>query len=253
MPGELKRTAMGIYVLEDDDSLSKYVEHYGTLEIPANHRDLTLIARLIPEGGVVIDAGACLGDHTCTYSQIVGASGQVFAFEPHPYSYDALVKNTARLNNVMTWQYALSDHFGQLELQMTPNVGASFIAADEHVWPSVVVPCCTLDTQILPILKRCDFLHLDAEGMEPAILRGARQLIEKFYPALMVEVTDQWLQRYGSSEADLFTLLEAWGYDVTPMLGRRPFYDQQYDILAIHSQRQNIDTPPVVVDTVGTA
>lgn len=249
MLGELIRTDMGIYIVKDDDSLGPEVAYYHTLEIPRNLSDLVVVAPVIPEGGVVIDAGACIGDHTCTYSQMVGPLGHVFAFEPHPASYQALVKNTARLNNVTAFPYALSDHWGDVELQITPNVGASFLSGETHDWPSVIVPCCTLDTQLLPILSRCDFLHLDAEGTEPAILRGAHGLIARFHPVLLIEVTDQWLKRAGSSEAELLALLRGYGYDFRRLQAN----PAQYDVLALPPERHFIDTPPVVVDTVASA
>jgi FkbM family methyltransferase len=205
----LVRIPMGIYVLQEDTHLSRWVEAAGTLEIPQNLAEIASFAHLIPEGGVVIDAGACLGDHTVTYSQMVGHEGHVYAFEPHPVTYKALYLNTARLTNVTTIQAALNDVEGCAQLRCDPNIGASFLTEED----AMPVSCRTLDSFLLP-MRRCDFLHLDAEGYEPRILRGGRKFLQRFRPAMVIEICDQHLRRAGSSEAELMALLHELGYDV---------------------------------------
>ncbi len=211
LPDGVVRTPMGTYVLRDDVVLSRMVVRENRLDTRDNIVEIASFAHLIPEGGVVIDAGACLGDHTLTYSQIVGAKGRVYAFEPHPVTYEALVLNMARLNNVATFQLGLSDKAGQEQFNSDPNAGASYVSAGGPI----SIRTMTLDN-MLP-MDRCDFIHLDAEGREPAILRGGMELISVFHPALVVEVCDKHLRRAGSSEAALLQFLGALGYDVRPI------------------------------------
>ena len=243
---------MGHYVVEGDIALAGIVEQASSFEYPDNLADLVYVSPLIPEGGVVIDAGACIGDQTAIYSQMVGATGHVYAFEPHPASFKALHKNTARLNNVTIYPFGLSDHVDTSPLKLAPNVGACYLecapgCVDEYAgqFESITVSLQPLD-QVLPGLDRCDFIHLDAEGAEPAILRGATTLIERFRPSLMVEVTDRWLKRYGSSEAALIAQLRAWGYQ----LQSRKAPGDQYDVVA---SRQILDTLQLVSHTQGAS
>ncbi len=226
MPG-LRRTTMGVYVLEADVVLSRWVEQQHRLDIQMNIDEVAAFAHLIPEGGVVINAGACLGDHTVIYSQIVGASGHVYAFEPHPVTYEALRQNVARLSNVTTYQIALGRTNELRHLTPLPNVGASFLSPDGEY----IVECRRLDQVLLPILTRCDFLQLDAEGLEPAILEGAAALIERFRPVLVVEVQDGYLQRNGTSEAAFLEQLAGLGYVVSPIAGQRT--EGERDMIAI--------------------
>lgn len=242
----LTRTHMGIYVLDEDTVFSRMVEFHATLTPPDTFRELAFVSPLIPEGGVVIDAGAFIGDHTSLYSQIVGASGHVYAFEPHPVSYQALLHNTARLKNVTCEPYGLSDRFGFVSFQMAPNVGASFVdGITEDDFPRSDVTLLTLDEELLPLLKRCDFIHLDAEGMELKILRGAQQMIEKFHPALLVEVTDDWLRRYGCSQQELLDWLELRDYQVTRMQTN----PHQFDVVCVPRARQTLDSARKLVNT----
>jgi FkbM family methyltransferase len=206
------RTKMGTFVLRGD-LLSSWVERENRLDIHDNIVEIACFAHYIPEGGVVIDAGACLGDHTVTYSQIVGSKGRVYAFEPHPLTYEALDLNMARLNNVITVRAGLSDMTGSMQfVRDAANIGASFVSDAGDVTVEVV----TLDEYLFD-LTHCDFVHLDAEGLETRILRGGRALIEKFHPTLVVEVCDKHLRRAGSSEAELMALLAEFGYRVLPI------------------------------------
>lgn len=208
------RTAMGVYVLRGDACLSHYVENEHRLDIASNIVEIVSFAHLIPEGGVVVNAGACLGDHTVSYSQLVGSRGHVFAFEPHPLTYEALSLNVARLSNVTAINMGLSDRQGQERFTPDPtNIGASFVSDTGDVNIEVT----TLDAFLLPRLERCDFVQLDAEGLEPRILRGGRALFEKFHPTLVLEVCDKHLRRAGSSEQELLDIVAHFGYRVLPI------------------------------------
>lgn len=240
----LTRTHMGIYVLDEDTVFSRMVEFHATLTPPDTFRELAFVSPLIPEGGVVIDAGAFIGDHASLYSQIVGASGHVYAIEPHPVTVQALNKNMARFNNVSVVSTALGDEDCLSVLSMTPNLGASFIGVDAE-FPNTKVGMTTLDLQLLPFLDRCDFIHLDAEGMELKILRGAEQLIDRFHPALLVEVTDDWLRRYGCSQQELLDWLELRDYQVTRMQTN----PNQFDVICVPRTRQTLDSARKLVNT----
>ncbi len=223
----ITRTRMGHYIVTADTSLGKHVEHCGTFEFQENLVDLVQVAAYVPEGGVVIDAGACIGDHTGMYSQMVGATGQVHALEPHPDSFRALVKNTARLNNVTCYPLGFGETRRRTWLSSTPNVGASFISVDNQ-FPRQTVELTTLDA-FCANWPRLDVLHLDAEGMEPEILAGGWKVIHRLKPVLYVEVTDQWLRRYGSSEAQLLHQIDALGYTILKLQAN----PAQYDVLCL--------------------
>ena len=64
-------------------------------------------------------------------------------------------------------------------------------------------------------LSACQFIKIDVEGMEAAVIRGARKTIEKFRPILYVE-NDR-----DDRSAELIELLQSLGYNLywhTPRL-----------------------------------
>ncbi len=78
--------------------------------------------------------------------------------------------------------------------------------------PRIAVQVERLDDQLLPIIDRCDFLHLDAEGCEPQILLGAEKLIARFKPIMMVELGDVHLSRWNMTTQDVMAIFHRYGY-----------------------------------------
>lgn len=219
------RTPLGIYVLETDVTLSRHIELTGRLDCGLD--EISVIAQYIPAGGVVVNAGAALGDHACVYSQLVGATGHVYAYEPHPLYYQALTLNMARFTNVTTYHLALGAQSEDQTLFEAPDRGCSAIMPSNTVtavakqrdgsvveMPKIAVRVERLDDQLLPQIVRCDFLHLDAEGFEPQILLGAKALIAQFRPVMLIEIGDIHLERWEMTPQDVMSLLHELGYQV---------------------------------------
>jgi FkbM family methyltransferase len=59
---------------------------------------------------------------------------------------------------------------------------------------------------------RWNTMKLDAEGSEPAVLRGAKNAIERFRPFLIVEINGIILKQVGSSAGEVMEFLTARGY-----------------------------------------
>jgi FkbM family methyltransferase len=193
----------GVAVLEKDSHVSRWVEqNEGKLDIAVPL--LTPFRHLIPEGGAVIDVGAMIGDHTITYAQWVGPKGIVHAFEPLWAAFVCLVHNMTTYPQVAPYCLALGAQNGIVRIHREENAGRSWLAEE-----GTQVPMMTLDI-FQP--ARLDFLKIDAEGCEPAILRGGRETIAKFKPAMLVEVNAFMLEKQGETIATLVNLLDNYGY-----------------------------------------
>jgi hypothetical protein len=87
-------------------------------------RDMTVWTRaLLPRGGVFLDVGAHVGYFTLLAAHRVGAGGRVYALEPNPSSYAALVEHLAlnAVPGVRAEMLALSDADGTLRLSVPPT------------------------------------------------------------------------------------------------------------------------------------
>jgi FkbM family methyltransferase len=183
-----------IAVLQDDTHLSRWIEEDHRLD--ADRTGLhKLIAKLIPEGGVVVDAGASLGDHTAFYAQ---RAGVVHAFEPQPESFECLRQNCGHLKNVRLYNAGLSADYGKAHIERQANVGASGISAT-----GTEITLMPLDALGLsPAL-----IKWDTEGHEVLGLRGARMTIMRCRPIMVLEVHQRGLAAAGFTIRDLWNEL----------------------------------------------
>jgi hypothetical protein len=60
--------------------------------------ELPFLASKISKGAVVFDIGANVGTWSLILSEVVGASGKIFAYEPTLSTYDTLSKNASELS-----------------------------------------------------------------------------------------------------------------------------------------------------------
>ena len=225
---DIIRTKEGVWVLKEDSHLSRWIEEHGRLDIADG--EIAQFAKYIPKGGVVIDAGASLGDHTATYAKLVGPSGKVFAFEPNPGLFACLWRNMEEFRWVTPLNYALGSLNTKVDFHREHNAGASYVSPGSGIDPDIMVDVTTLDSLDLPI-SRCDFIHLDAEGYEPFILDGAREFLRKFTPVMLIEVCHSHLQRQAMNESSLMLLLDSLHYRVEEIDGTPA--SEQRDILCL--------------------
>ena len=170
-------------------------------------------ARWLKPGGVVVDAGANIGTFTATAATCVGPHGRVHAFEPHPASFSALLQTVQmnRFANVECHHAALSDKTGTLRIS---NLGRkddnNHIV--EQTFGGIDTPALTLaDFIARENFTRIDFLKIDVEGHELAVLKGLGKHAGKV-ACMHIEVLPQTLARFGSNVSDITGWLKEAGF-----------------------------------------
>jgi FkbM family methyltransferase len=135
-------------------------------------------------GQVVVDVGACFGSYTIP-AALDGAI--VYAYEPQLFLYRELLENL-ELNNlrVMTVNKAAWSLSG--EMLDLPLLDLSMMRVPSAIQnqPTAKVMTVALDDDLAKT-DGLDLMKIDVEGAEIEVLRGARKLIEKFNPRIIVE------------------------------------------------------------------
>jgi FkbM family methyltransferase len=133
-------------------------------------------------GQTVVDVGANIGVFALWAAGPVGSTGRLVAVEPNPKAATWLQRNVEPFGGRATvCEVACGEREAQLELMYPPNrlsVG-SFLPRDDRT-EVVSVPVRRLDDlldeqSIGPI----DLLKIDVEGVEAAVLRGAKQSLAR--------------------------------------------------------------------------
>ena len=166
--------------------------------------------QLIKPGDVVADVGANIGSHTLLYSELVGPAGQVYAFEPQRQIFQILCGNLAlnNISNVDARRQGLGRSRDTLRVSTpsadTPaNYGGVSLGQEGRDAVEVV----KLDSLKL---ERLDFVKIDVEGMEEAVIRGGLDTIKRLRPKLYVE-NDSGHTRIEQSTS-LIRLIRSLGY-----------------------------------------
>ncbi|MES2392528.1 MAG: FkbM family methyltransferase [Acidobacteriota bacterium] len=135
------------------------------------------------EGDILWDAGAYCGATTCMLAQMVGPTGKVYAFEPDDLNYAYLEKNIAHhgLTNVIPVRKALSDKSGVARFYMggTMASGISDFVVYSDSKQMKEVPTISMEDACAELGCVPDFVKMDIEGAELALIRGAKEFLKQ--------------------------------------------------------------------------
>lgn len=198
-----------LYVATDDTVIGRSLKLYGEWA----EDEIGRYAALLADGDTIVDVGANIGTHAIALASRFPSS-EILAFEPQPLAFALLAANViaARAGNVAPYNLgcAEADRLVHVAADAHPeewNVGGFSIAAagpDE----SGAVPLTLVALDGVTFGRRVQFIKIDVEGMEAAVLAGAAKLIERDRPIVYFEVLD--LDRLAAATP----LLAALGYEL---------------------------------------
>lgn len=189
----LRRCRHGLMAyLRQDAYVGRSLDLYGEY----GEDELSLLAQMVRAGDIVVEAGANLGSHSVPLARKVGPKGALIAFEPQRFVYQLLCANVAlnEIGNVYARNAAVGEAPGVLEVPATDYAAANNfggVSLDGVSSATLIagaagekVPVLTLDSLGLARLR---LLKIDVEGMERAVLAGARETIKRCRPYLYFE------------------------------------------------------------------
>lgn len=167
-----------------------------------------LLAAELAPGRSFVDGGTNIGFYSLLAARLVGASGQVVAFEMMPDTAAILRKHIERNGDlpIRIVERALSEKSGERVMaSVEPGLhGQASIVSMGRIRQSASVETVTLD-EALAAVERVDILKLDLEGAEFGALCGAQAVLARTGCVV-----------FESKEEDprIFSLLEAGGIAV---------------------------------------
>jgi FkbM family methyltransferase len=168
-----------------------------------------------------VDVGAHFGFFTLLAASLVGDAGRVLSFEPTPYTFGRLGKNTGGRRNIELVNCAAFDCETQLTLR---DFGVEFSAYNsafgmrqdaEHRRPA------SREFQVAArradeVIKEKQFaavhlIKIDAESSELKVLQGLTETLQRWRPSVILETGDFELEGVPKTE-QIIGWLREFGY-----------------------------------------
>jgi len=195
------------------------------LELLTNkHEQETMrhVQTLLGPGMMVLDVGAHIGFYARQCAELVGHSGRVIAFEPHPRTYAVLQANVSRFSQVTALQMAIAEEHGTAELHdylmmsasgslnydpqladlQRSQAGATDVAPrlnEGFAAQTFSVATAPIDDIVAEHgIEQVDLVKMDIEGAEIGALRSMKQTIARSPDlTLIMEYNPQALRAFG--------------------------------------------------------
>ena len=169
-----------------------YIRRLVLKEWIKGRTDIKFLRYLINRNLNSLDVGAYKGVYTYFISKY---SRMVYAFEPNPKSYKILKRTVDK--NVKVLPYALSDKSSYNFLKIPKgkkgysNQGGSIrnVKLDKN-YGKLKIETKKIDDLKL---KNIGFIKIDAAGVELKVLKGAKKLIKKYKPNLLIEIEERYI------------------------------------------------------------
>lgn len=202
------------------------------------------LRRALPDGGTFFDIGANFGYYSAVLAYSVPRL-LVHAFEPNPETYARLAYHATanRLDYIRAHRLGLSDRPGRagLSSEYADNSGGAYITAGNSIELTTLDDFCRERG-----VGRIDAMKIDVEGHEEKMLRGGLASLDRFRPAILIELSPAAQRRSGSSIETIINLLESAGYGIYQIdrdrcrpLSHLPDGDEIVDALCIYSGRSS--------------
>jgi len=174
------------------------------------------IAKFLPKNPIIVEAGAHVGADTLEMARL-WPNSKIYAFEPVPYIFEQLIKNTERLKNATYYPIALSNKSGKSVIYVSSgasDASSSLLSPKEHLnfHPDVSfnkkldINTITLDDWAIENdIMKVDLLWLDLQGLELKVLKAGTNVL-KSVKVIYSEVS--LIENYDGGE--LYSELKDW-------------------------------------------
>ena len=176
---------------------------------------------------IVLEADSTFVDVGCHKGEVFdhalkcSPKGKHFAFEPIPNLFSELKTKYKDICEVKN--YAITDSCGESEFHyVVSNPAYSGIKKrsypKDEIIDKIKIKTSTLDKELINEL-RVDLIKIDVEGGEFGVLKGAKDVIEKFHPVFIFEHGLGASNYYNTDPDDVYELFDLSDYNIFTLKG----------------------------------
>jgi FkbM family methyltransferase len=198
------------------------------------------VTRILRSGDAFLDVGANCGFFSVTASRLVGPRGNVVSVDMHHEALDVLrcTRKRFELSNITILEVAVGASAGLAHVDAQTDHAYSRLGEGATV-AGPAVPMVRLD-DVLPANVRSNLrlVKMDIEGSEPGALDGAKEILTRLRPRVIMEVGTANLAHFSYSVEDVFSRMRSLNYrcctlDETRVLAPEEVGGQLYNVLFV--------------------
>jgi FkbM family methyltransferase len=148
--------------------------------------ELTYIRERVASGGFIVDVGANIGNHLVYFARFLKPR-VLLPIEPMPEAVRQLRENIALNRIECVDERYLGAGAGERRQRMTVKPAQELVSYG-------LVPSDMGEIEVFPLDEIIDapahFIKIDVEGMELEVLRGARRVLARSRPLVLIELAD---------------------------------------------------------------
>lgn len=175
-----------------------------------------ILTSLLRPGDNFVDAGANIGLVSLHAASIIGSTGGIWAFEPHPDTFRRLLNHFEmnELNSENLRNFGLGAKRTSLDMKTYGRHSGKATLVERHAARSantITVDVHRGDESLASLdPKTPTVIKIDVEGFEVPVIEGLGDILDGNV-AVLVEVSRAWLDAAGSSARQLHNLLQRRG------------------------------------------
>jgi FkbM family methyltransferase len=183
---------------------------------------------MIRSGDIVLDCGCNQGFNALIYSDIVGESGKVLAFDPFPANI-AIGRFNAELNDRRNIDFVEAGVWAERATASVSVLEQCVSLTDANAPDLISIDLISLDTYAA---LKPSYLKIDVEGAEIDALAGAQEVISQA-PTMYIEIHPNFLPRFNRKAMDVFNYVSLSDYQCYinyPNMPALSIYDMEFDL-----------------------
>ena len=186
--------------LQEELRRARFLRRAKSGNFSPNEPEAEILARFVSPGDWCIDVGANVGQYTLLLSRLAGPEGRVFAFEPMAATAATLAAVCAQNStNISVLNLAASDDTGIVSFELPIDSAGLRNYERAHIGAGGGLSSFRIPIDSIQFPHRVTLVKIDAEGHEPEVLYGMRQLMQRDSPVLIIEDNGNIPQEFLSS------------------------------------------------------
>ena len=156
-----------------------YKPLYFLYKKSSDRKKIEYLKNTIKPGMTILDIGANIGFYTSLFSELTGANGKVYAFEPDKTNFRHLEKLTSKYSNITIENSAVGDKTQMIKLYYSKNLNVDHQTYDTGENRNYSeVNCIALDDYFSEN-EKADFIKIDIQGYDYFAVAGMKKTIER--------------------------------------------------------------------------